>query len=43
MHASGIQFEGEYINGERNGHGILRNKDGEVVYDGLWKNGSKVL
>jgi len=42
MHASGMQFEGEYIAGERNGQGILRGKDGEVIYDGLWKDGQKL-
>jgi hypothetical protein len=38
-----MTYDGEYSRGERNGPGILRNENGTVVFDGLWKEGKKVL
>lgn len=35
---SGEKYEGEWSDGKRNGKGTLYDKDGNVQYDGEWKN-----
>ena len=35
-------FEGEYLNGERNGKGKEYWNDGELTYEGEYKNGEKI-
>jgi hypothetical protein len=34
-----LKYEGELIGGEPNGWGKSYNYDGDVVYEGEWKNG----
>jgi len=36
----GVVYEGEWKNGLRHGHGILKYRNGSV-YDGLWERGMK--
>lgn len=33
-----IEYEGEYINGGREGFGVLCNKKGSKIYEGYWRN-----
>jgi len=33
---NGVRYEGEFVQDERDGHGILYEKDGTVQYDGGW-------
>ena len=37
-----IEFEGEYINGERNGKGKEFNYNGKLKFEGEYKNGKTV-
>ena len=34
-------FEGDYLNGERNGKGKEYNYDGELIFEGVYLNGEK--
>ena len=34
-------FEGEYLNGERNGRGKEYSNDGELIFDGVYLNGKR--
>ena len=36
-----ILFEGEYLNGQRNGNGTLYNEDGVIIFEGKFLNGRK--
>ena len=36
-----LKFEGEYINGERNGKGKEYNYDGKLIFEGEYKNVKK--
>ena len=35
----GRSYQGSFINGAFGGHGVLRDKNGKVEYDGEWVNG----
>ena len=37
-----MKFEGEYLNGQRNGKGKEYDKDGELEYEGEYLNGKKM-
>ena len=37
----GSIYEGEYKNGNPNGHGSITSDDNKTIYDGEWKNGKK--
>ena len=34
-----LKYEGEYLNGKRNGNGKEYNRNGELIYEGLYLNG----
>jgi len=34
-----LKYEGEYLNGKRNGKGKEYNRNGELIYEGLYLNG----
>ena len=34
-------FEGEYLNGERNGKGKVYNDKGEIIFEGEYINGKR--
>ena len=34
-----LRFEGEYLNGERNGYGKECDSDGTVEFEGIYKDG----
>ena len=36
-------FEGEYLNGKRNGKGKEYNKKGKLIFEGEYLNGEKIL
>ena len=36
-----LRFEGEYLNGERNGKGKEYNYDGELIFEGEFLNGKR--
>ena len=36
-----LEFEGEYLNGERNGKGKEYYKNGELIFEGEYLNGKK--
>jgi hypothetical protein len=36
-----IIYNGDFVNGVKEGYGILKNKDSSYKYDGNWKNGNK--
>ena len=42
-HASGAVFEGTYLEGERSGPGVLKSAASDVLFDGEWRNGKKVV
>ena len=35
---NGLKYVGEYVNGKKQGRGIIYNSDESVGYDGQWKN-----
>ena len=37
-----MKFEGEYINGERNGKGKQENLEGKLIFKGEYLNGKKM-
>ena len=36
-----LEFEGEYINGEKNGKGKEYDDDGNLIFEGEFKNGKR--
>ena len=36
-----LEFEGEYLNGERNGKGKEYNYKGELIFEGKYLNGKR--
>ena len=40
-YAGRLEFEGEYINGERNGKGKEYNEDGKLIYEGDYFQGER--
>ena len=36
-----LVYEGEYLNGQRNGKGKIYNNDSELIYEGEIKNGKR--
>ena len=42
MYANGRQYHGRYVNGQREDtNGILLSSQGDIEYQGSWKNGMK--
>ena len=41
MYANGDQYDGYFLNGKREGKGIMTFQDGEVI-DATWKAGKEV-
>ena len=37
-----LTFEGEYLNGERNGKGKEYGKDGKLIFEGIYLNGKRI-
>ena len=37
-----LSFEGDYINGKKNGKGKEYNNDGELIYEGEYLNGERI-
>ena len=42
FYPDGRKFEGQWLNGKRNGHGTLFSSDGQIIYEGEWKDGDLV-
>lgn len=40
---NGDKYVGEFLNGKRDGQGILYSANGSIVYSGIWRNGHMVL
>ena len=41
MFSDKLEYEGEYLNGERNGKGKEYNNDGELIFEGEYLNGKR--
>jgi hypothetical protein len=37
---NGYSEEGDMVNGQLNGYGVYKSSTGEIIYQGLWKNGA---
>ena len=37
-----LEFEGEYLNGEKNGKGKEYNNIGEIIFEGEYLNGERL-
>lgn len=37
-----VEYEGGFCNNERMGHGVLKDRQGKVVYDGIWLYGHEM-
>ena len=38
IYPNGESYEGQFLNGERNGFGVYRNTAGAIVFEGHWSH-----